>query len=156
MGIKRLDELTAGMVLASDLKASDGRLLFKAGTELEERHIELLKRVGVAEADVEAGASDLSDEMVRDIEDYVRDFFLYVDPEFEPSVQMFKIALDLTGNAVASGWPLPDISERRASDVEHLEDLFLRGMGSPESIVKHETELTSFPDIYFQIGRAHV
>ena len=101
MGIKRLDELTAGMVLASDLKASDGRLLFKADTELEERHIELLKRVGVAEADVKADAGDLSDETVRDIEDYVRDFFLYVDPEFEPSLQMFRIALDLTGSAVA-------------------------------------------------------
>ncbi len=151
MGIKRLDELTAGTVLASDLKASDGRLLFKADTELEERHIELLKRVGVAEADVKADAGDLSDETVRDIEDYVRDFFLYVDPEFEPSLQMFRIALDLTGSAVASGWVLPDISDRRASDVEHMEDLFLRGMGSPDTIVKHETELASFPDIYFRI-----
>jgi len=151
LGIKRLDELLAGMVLASDLEASDGRLLFKAGTELEERHMELLKRVGIAEADVKADACELSDDMIIDIEDYVRDFFLYVNPDFEPAIQMFHISLDLTGNAVAGGWCLPGIDERRASDVEHMEDLFLKGMGAPETIVKHETELTSFPDIYFRI-----
>lgn len=151
MGIKRLEELTEGMVLATDLKASDGRLLFKSGTELEERHIELLKRVGVAEADVEAGLCDLSDETLRDIEDYVRDFFLYVDPDFQPTISMYQIALDLTAQAVGEGWCLPDVSERRASNVEHMEDLFIRGMGTPETIVKHETELTSFPDIYFRI-----
>jgi len=151
LGIKCFDELTAGMVLASDLQASDGRLLFKAGTELEERHIELLKRVGVAEVDVEADLCELSDGMLQDIEDYVRDFFLYVNPDSEPVVEMFRIALALTGNAVAGGWCLPGIAERRASNVEHMEDLFLKGMGSPDTLVRHETELTSFPDIYFRI-----
>jgi HD-like signal output (HDOD) protein len=151
LGIKCFDELTAGMVLASDLKASDGRLLFKAGTEIEERHIELLKRVGVAEVDVEAGVCELSDGMLLEIEDYVRDFFLYVNPDSEPVVEMFRISLALTGDAVARGWCLPDIIQRRASNVEHMEDLFLKGMGSPETIVMHEAELASFPDIYFRI-----
>ena len=88
MGIKRLDELTAGMTLASDLMASDGRLLFKAGCELEDRHIALLKRVGVDEIDVAAGAGDLSEEQLHAIEEYVRDFFLYVDPDFEPAIEV--------------------------------------------------------------------
>ena len=151
MGIKQLDDIATGMVLASDLKASDGRLLFKAGCELEERHIELLKRVGVDEVDVEAGAGELCDETLREIEDYVRDFFLYVDPDFEPAQEMFRVAIDLTVSSVASGWQLPDMDDRRAVNVEHMEDLFHMGMGSPDTIVKHETELTSFPDIYFRI-----
>ena len=151
MGTKSLDELKTGMVLSSDLKSSDGRLLFRAGTELEERHVELLKRVGVAEAEVEEERCELSEGLLRDIEDYVRDFFLYVNPDFEPAIQMFQIALDLTGYAVANGCKLPGVNERRASSVEHMEDLFLKGMGAPETIVKHETELTSFPDIYFRI-----
>lgn len=151
MGIKRLEELTAGMVLASDLKASDGRLLFKSGAELEDRHLELLKRVGVKEADVKADASDLDDTALRDIEDYVRDFFLYVNPDFPPAMELFHVTLNLTGDAVLSGWDLPDISVRRATNVEHMEDLFLKGMGSPDTIVKHESELASFPDIYFRI-----
>ncbi len=151
MGIKRLDELTAGMELASDLIASDGRLLFKSGTELEERHIALLERVGVTEADVAAGAGDLSEEQLHEIEKYVRDFFLYVDPDFEPAIELFHLTLTMVANAVVDGWELPDMSTRRATNVEHMQDLFLTGMGSPDTIVKHESELTSFPDIYFRI-----
>ncbi len=151
MGIKRLDELTAGMVLASDLIASDGRLLFKSGTELEDRHIALLERVGVSEADVAAGAGDLSEEQLHEIEEYVRDFFLYVNPDFEPAIELFHITLESVANAVVDGWELPDMSVRRATNVEHMQDLFLTGMGSPDTIVKHESELTSFPDIYFRI-----
>ncbi|MGL1863504.1 MAG: HDOD domain-containing protein [Pseudodesulfovibrio sp.] len=149
--MKHLDELTAGMTLASDLIASDGRLLFKSGTELEDRHLTLLKRVGVDEVDVEAGASDLSDDQIREIEEYVRDFFLYVDPDFAPAIQLFHLALNLTANSVAEGWELPDLNQRRATNVEHMEDLFLIGMGSPDTIVKNESELSSFPDIYFRI-----
>lgn len=151
MGIKRLDELTAGMVLASDLIASDGRLLFKSGTELEERHLALLERVGVTEADVAAGAGDLSEEQLHEIEEYVRDFFLYVNPDFEPAIELFHITLEMVANSVVNGWEIPDLSTRRATNVEHMQDLFLTGMGSPDTIVKHESELTSFPDIYFRI-----
>lgn len=151
MGIKDFDELKAGMVLASDLVSRDGRLLFKGGTELEERHLALLKRVGVNEADVEPALAGLSEEQLQEIEDYVREFFLYANPDFPPVIKLFHIALELTARAVAGGWTLPDRDERRAASVEHLEDIFIRGMGSPETIVKHETELASFPDIFFRI-----
>jgi len=139
------------MVLATDLVASDGRLLFKSGTKLEDRHLELLRRVGVDEADVALDPNGLSKETLQEIEDYVRDFFLYVNPDFKPTIEMFRVALDLTAKQVAAGWELPDISERRAESVEHLEDLFVKGMGTPETLVRHETELTSFPDIFFRI-----
>nr|WP_321259869.1 HDOD domain-containing protein [uncultured Pseudodesulfovibrio sp.] len=151
MGITRLDELKAGMLLATDLVASDGRLLFKSGTKLEDRHLEQLKRVGVDEADVELDPNDLSREKLLEVEKYVRDFFLYVNPDFKPTIEMFRIALDLTAKQVAAGWELPDVSERRADSVEHLEDIYIKGMGTPETLVRHETELTSFPDIFFRI-----
>ncbi|MCJ2165993.1 MULTISPECIES: HDOD domain-containing protein [unclassified Pseudodesulfovibrio] len=151
MGIKHFDELKAGMILASDLVAKDGRLLFKGGTELEERHLVLLNRIGVTEADVVPDVGALDDQTLLEIEDYVRDYFLYVNPDSEPVIEMFRIALDLTAARVAEGWKLPDLSQRRASNVEHLEDIFIRGMGSPATIVKHETELASFPDIFFRI-----
>jgi HD-like signal output (HDOD) protein len=151
VAIKRLEELAAGMTLASDLTAEDGRLLFKAGTELEDRHIELLGRIGVDSANVVPSASSLSEEQLREVEEYVREFFLYVDPDFGPTIRMFLIALDRVARQVAAGWVLPDVSERRATNVEHLEDIFLAGMGTPETIVKHESELASFPDIYFRI-----
>ena len=138
------------MILASDLKASDGRLLFKAGTPVQARHVELLARMGVEEADV-VESVELTGEQLRGIEDYVRYFFLYTNPDFEPTIEMFHIALDQVAEAVVRGWDLPDAAARRAANVEHLEDLFITGMGTPETIVKHEAELASFPDIYFRI-----
>lgn len=151
MSILSLEELKAGMVLASDLIASDGRMLFKSGTELEDRHLVLLKRIGVTQADVEPSLDSLDEETLMAVEDYVRDFFLYVNPDFEPSIHMFRVALELTAKSVAGGWELPDADTRRAASVEHMEDIFIKGMGDPSTIVKHETELASFPDIFFRI-----
>jgi HD-like signal output (HDOD) protein len=139
------------MVLAGDLKSEDGRLLFRSGTELEERHIALLERVGVSGAEVEPAPGQLSPETLRDIEDYVRDFFLYANPDSEPVIAMFRMALEMTASAVARGWTLPDATTRRAGNVKHMQDIFLRGLGTPETIARHETELASFPDIYFRI-----
>lgn len=139
------------MVLACDLKSADGRLLFRSGTELEDRHVELLRRVGVTGAEVQPQAGELGPEKLREIEDYVRDFFLYANPDSPAIIAMFRMALEMTGTAVARGWELPDSATRRAASVEHMQDLFLRGMGTPETIVRHETELASFPDIYFRI-----
>ncbi|MGE4422418.1 MAG: HDOD domain-containing protein [Pseudodesulfovibrio sp.] len=151
MGTKRIDELKAGMVLASDLIAKDGRLLFKSGTELVENQLQLLKRVGISEADVAPDLSDLTEDDLLAVEDYVREFFLYVNPDHPAVIEMFHIALELTARAVAGGWRLPDLDERRATNVEHLDDIFVTGMGTPETIVEHETELASFPDIFFRI-----
>ena len=151
MSKKHIDDLTAGMVLSADLKTGDGRLLCKSGTVLEDRHLALLRRTGIEEVEVKAADFQLDEKTLIQIEEYVRDFFLYVDPDHPAVVTMFHIALERTATAVAEGWALPSMGERRAANVEHMEDLFLRGMGSPESIVKHETELTSFPDIYFRI-----
>lgn len=151
LSILSLEELQAGMVLASDLVASDGRMLYKSGTELEDRHLTQLKRIGVDRVDVLPPAGDLDEETLMAVEDYVRDFFLYVNPDFEPSIRMFRAALELTAQRVARGWKLPDADTRRAAGVEHMEDIFVKGMGDPEVIVKHETELASFPDIFFRI-----
>jgi len=139
------------MVLACDLMSRDGRLLFRSGTQLEERHVELLRRAGVTGAEVEPGPQTLGPEKLREIEGYVRDFFLYANPDSPPIIAMFHMALEMTAGAVARGWELPDINSRRAASVEHMHDLFLRGLGTPETIVRHETELASFPDIYFRI-----
>jgi HD-like signal output (HDOD) protein len=138
------------MVLADDLKAADGRLLLPRGLTLEQRHIELLKRLGVKEASARTVCEPEAEE-AEAIADYVRDFFLYCNPDRPVVLELFRIALDRTAAAVCGGWELPDTSERRATNVEHLDDLFLKGMGGPEDCVNRESELESFPDIYFRI-----
>ncbi|WP_272698697.1 HDOD domain-containing protein [Desulfovibrio sp. Fe33] len=148
---KSIDELKAGMVLASDLIAGDGRLLLKGGVELADRHIRLLRRAGVEEVEVLPMPSVLSEADLQAVEDYVREFFLYVNPDHPAVAAMFRIALELTAVAVAEGRRLPDPAERRAANLEHVEDLFVRGLVTPEAIVRHETELAGFPDIFFRI-----
>lgn len=147
----RVDELQSGMVLSCDLKTADGRLLLPSGLELEERHIQMLTRMGFEEVDVSPPRVDLDEDTIRTIEEYVRDFYLYVNPDHRPMIELFRISLDRTSSAVATGWKLPSVEERRAQSVEHLDDLFLKNMGGPEDIVRDETELESFPDVYFRI-----
>ncbi len=147
----RIDELKSGMILSADLKTRDGRMLLPGGLELDDRHIRMLARAGIEEVDVAPPLMELDAEMVRAVEGYVRDFYLYVNPDYAPMLELFRISLDRTAMAVASGWKLPSPETRRAQTVEHLDDLFLKDMGGPEDIVKHETDLASFPDMYFRI-----
>lgn len=147
----RINELQSGMVLSCDLKTSDGRMLLPRGLELTDRHIQMLVRAGIEDVEVDAPKAELNADMVRALEEYVRDFYLYVNPDHAPMLELFRISLDRTAVAVASGWNLPSEEERRAQTVEHMDDIFLKDMGTPADIVKHETELESFPDVYFRI-----
>ncbi|WP_187170509.1 HDOD domain-containing protein [Salidesulfovibrio onnuriiensis] len=147
----RIEELKTGMVLSCDLKTADGRLLLPGGVELEEKHLQLLDRMGIEEVEVDPGQAELDEESLLAVEDYVRDYFLYSNPDHPAVLELFRIALERTAARVAGGWQLPSVEMRRAQAVEHLEDIFLKDMGGPEEIAKHETELESFPDIYFRI-----
>ncbi len=58
MGNVYVDQLSPGMVLNSDVKDQNGRLLLKAGTELSEKHLSILRSWGVMEADIAGTADD--------------------------------------------------------------------------------------------------
>lgn len=145
-----IDEIRPGMILGSDLTTEDGRMLLPKGVMLEDRHIDLMRRQGITVVDARMECTPEQVDAAR-IEDYVRDFFLYSNPDNPAVIELFRIALDRTAAAVCGGWELPDISVRRATNVEHLDDIFLKGMGGPGKCVAHELELESFPDIYFRI-----
>ncbi len=52
MGVFPVDKLTAGMVLASDVKDPFGRTLMNSGQELQNRHIEVLRAYNIVEIDI--------------------------------------------------------------------------------------------------------
>ncbi|SNB45135.1 hypothetical protein [Geobacter sp. DSM 9736] len=52
MGKVLLDNLKAGMVLASDVHDRTGRLLLGAGSELSEKHLHIFRTWGVAEVEI--------------------------------------------------------------------------------------------------------
>ncbi|MDX2194259.1 MAG: hypothetical protein NW201_12960 [Gemmatimonadales bacterium] len=51
-----LDEVKAGMTVASEIRSTHGVTLIPKGAELSERHLVLLERSGIAHVDVEVPA----------------------------------------------------------------------------------------------------
>jgi hypothetical protein len=64
MGIIPTDKLIPGMVLASDVRDRSGRLLLKGGTELNDRHLHILRTWGILEAEVVGVEEDPDDPML--------------------------------------------------------------------------------------------
>ena len=84
------DRLLPGMVLGSDVKDLSGRMLLKSGTDIEEKHLKVLRTWGVTGVDVvnddgidvsESGTelSDLPPEVVTEIEKEIERRFIGVD-----------------------------------------------------------------------------
>ena len=54
MGKVNLDDIKPGMKLERDVQERSGRVLLRAGTEITERHLNIFRTWGVAEADIES------------------------------------------------------------------------------------------------------
>ena len=53
MGLINLENIEAGMVLAAEAKARNGRVLLPAGATVTEKHLGIFKAWGVTEADIQ-------------------------------------------------------------------------------------------------------
>lgn len=150
-----IDEAVAGMVLNADARQG-GRVLLNRGAELTPGVIERMKNMGVRELDVippEAAGGGFSEEDLLRAEEHVRHFFVYVDPDDPAMLEMYRMAVIRSANAVGSGWVPPAVDERLTSNLEHLKDLYYSGEFTAQDLVDHEMELESFPDIYFRIKK---
>jgi HD-like signal output (HDOD) protein len=137
------------MVVASDVVTEQGRVILQRGKKVESFHLQLLKGLCIEAVEIEApsGDSDREEQAAA----YARDFFAFVNPDSQVMIELFRFATGLVGARLAEGWIPPSLSERRAQNVEQLEDVFPVEFADPARIVAHETELTSFPDIYFKL-----
>ncbi len=53
MGIIHFEDIQPRMVLNSDLKDRNGRVLLKTGTPITEKHLRIIKMWGILEADIQ-------------------------------------------------------------------------------------------------------
>jgi len=150
MVTKGINELKPGVVVTADVVSKDGRVLLACGGKVEPWHINLFKGLGVVS--VEAGESQ-DDARLKDASDYVRDYFVFVNPDFPVVTELYAFATEFVIHRLAEGWTLPSFSERRAENVEHLSDAFPMETASPNDIVGHEVQLSSFPDVYFKLRK---
>ncbi len=153
-----LEYLTPGMVLAKDVTGIDGNVYLAAGAALDAAAIDGLKTLGLPEAAIAypPGQPDKDTEHAW-LAAYVRNFFVFVDPDSAHLEALYRTCVDRAEQALAAGWRLPCEYELRArhlaqaADAAKRLDLFNRDYGNPEDIVRHETELASFPDITFRL-----
>jgi len=140
------------MILAKTVMGLDGNALLESGLVLTVDHPRMLADMGVSSVFVRYPAkTGVKEENLRQVQAYVRNFFIYVDPDHEAFQELYRIAVQRTLKALQGGWTMPCEDELRAKNVEHLSDLFFKDTGTPADIVRHEVGLASFPDIYFKI-----
>ena len=84
-------------------------------------------------------------------EEYVRNFFMYTDHDNDAIVELFRIGVFRTAAAINQGWEPPTDDERLAKNLEYLKDSFNPLDADPRNLVDSETQLASFPDVYFRI-----
>lgn len=156
MRVKKIcvEYIVPGMILAKSVEGLDGTELLAKGTELGEKEKNLLLDAGVDYIYVTAKNEELEQSLLQTLaEEYVFKFFMYVNPDNKLFVELFKITVELIFNKLKKGWELPCEDYIRAKSVERMNDLFLKDMGGPEDIVKHELSLASFPDVYFRLKK---
>lgn len=78
---------------------------------------------------------------------------MYVNPDNRLFVELYRIIVELVFTALKRGWEPLCEEYIRAKSVERMKDLFLKDMGGPEDIIKHELSLASFPDVYFKLKK---
>jgi HD-like signal output (HDOD) protein len=148
-----IEHLEPGMVLARDVRGMDESVLFPVGTAIGGEQLEFLSGLGLGYVFIKPPGSprELGALLERRVQEHVRKFFLYVNPDSSLFEELFLISVRRTLAASRKGWNLPCVNELHARDVESMSDLFHKGMGTPKDIVDHETQLVSFPDVYFRI-----
>ncbi|HCO12023.1 MAG TPA: hypothetical protein DIT19_02200, partial [Desulfonauticus sp.] len=82
MGVVGIEELKPGMILASDIKTVNGRLILPKGLTLEAKHIEYLKSWGISRVAISGSSSSnsstkikISQEDLSKLENYLSPFY---------------------------------------------------------------------------------
>lgn len=143
-----------GMVLAKNLQGLDGSTVLESGANLDPETIARLMDMGVGHVFIKPSGRKEDEELLAErCLRYVRNFFLYVDPDHPAMAKLYELSAGRAMTALRDGWSIPCRNEFQAKNVEHLTDLSPGQEVGPEDVVKKETDLASFPDIYFKIKK---
>ena len=165
VGRVKVGNLKAGMVLASDLKAPNGRFILAKGAELSDKHTRMMKVWGVVEADID-GTDDaevqekarIDEETARRGEEIASLLLPPGDSDHGCLAELRRLCALRFTERIAAGTPgpFPELEElvRPRADVLRAgrTDVVIPEEGtSPEFLLRQDVRLASFPDIYFKI-----
>ncbi|MEW5772816.1 MAG: HDOD domain-containing protein [Thermodesulfobacteriota bacterium] len=158
-----IDDLKAGMILDSDLIGPNNRFLLPRGATLDTAHIRMLKAWGVTEADVSGvtreqaqalAEAELSPDALARARGELTPYFAHADLEHPAMREIFRLCVQRWARGAPSDCALVGLESCPLPEpgIGPRKDVFAKGEGTPASLVRSEVELTSFPDIYFQIN----
>lgn len=149
-----VEHLESDMRIAKDIIGPNGEVAVTAGQSIDENVIGILDELGVVRVPIEGEKNNISDAILLErVEFYVGIFFQYVDHDCDAFVELYRLSAEKVWNAVGAGWEIPCQGEFTAKNVEHMRDLFFKGSAAVDELVKHETSLASFPDIYGRLKK---
>ncbi len=146
------EHLEPGMVLWANVSGMDGGVLLGKGAPLSAQDIGLLAEADIPWVHVQRESiADPREWEERTCLEYVRRFFVFVNPDEPFFIQLFRVAVRRVLDARRHGFDLRCADEIQARNVEHMSDVFFRNDLTVDKLVLHETQLASFPDIYFKL-----
>ncbi|MBF0481746.1 MAG: HDOD domain-containing protein [Desulfovibrionaceae bacterium] len=158
MPMTRIDDCATGMILDADLIGEGGRVLLPAGACLSDSLLAALKGRGVGEISIRGQAEDsarveeFSEKILIQSEEYVRNFFMFLDLNQEAAFELYRLCLPRVAARIAKGWTPPAGQWEEAPDDAGLPpDLFFRDEGALEDLIAAEASLASFPDVYLKL-----
>lgn len=166
MGTILINDLQAGMVLASDLKGSGGRMLLPAGVELQDIHLKTLKAWGITEVAIQGDAEVAEELPVEHLIDdghrqrsreWLLPFFNSGELEKPVGDILLHWAIDRKAAYLAGSHPLPPHpwQEPAVTDTEPVDERIWQKLPKqPEALLRGKLELASLPDVYSQIVEA--
>ncbi|MFP4084153.1 MAG: HDOD domain-containing protein [Desulfonatronovibrio sp.] len=161
MAMEDVQDLVPGLILAGDVVTPNGRLLLPRGIVLADRHISYLKKWGIARVNIleKKGSQSQGDEIKKIITEEVEGFLspIYSRNDFQhPVVRLvYHLGVErLVDKALTGGWSPPRKEASMPVNDGRFRDEFISGRYNLKDLVKHEVQLSSFPDIYFKINEA--
>lgn len=163
MGIVGIDDLQPGMMLASDLRTKQGRLLLPSGAYLSAKHLKIARIWGISEADVHSATpvkpfgkplQDVDPELKADLDALTAWKFALCDHDLAITrmlVALFhhRVAQDLT----RTGCPEVLNKHRYSPSIPTFVSTFSEKDDRPdlEHIVAREVELVTLPDVFHEL-----
>jgi len=166
MATVHISELDAGMVLANDLRAPNGRFLLGKGAQVTSDHLEIMAAWGVVEADVEGvseeeldakRSSHLDPAAMKIAEEIVADRFIHANLKHKGMSQLFQTCVLLKAEELMNR-DVP-VSEKdcevsnstiRSPRLSELPDK----KTDAASLMRDNMKLPSLPVIFSQINEA--
>lgn len=102
MALLGIDSLTPGMKVAKDVVEASGQVLLRAGTEVAEKHLRVLRSWGIQQVEIEGPKPPDNEDlllaratpaMVDRAQAFVADRFRHADPTHPAIAELMRLAI---------------------------------------------------------------